>query len=98
MTRPTKAGKDSKTMNTLIRVVASSHDKKNCVIEPIKDYTRIMGTAANGYCVADPVSYTDTENRVFSASLADIGHTNLTKALGHIGNSYRIAAENIVFV
>ena len=85
-------------MNALIRVVVYSRDKKSCVIEPIKDYTHIIGTASHGYCAADPVSYTDTKSRVFSASIADIGRADLTKALGHIGNSYRIAVKNIVFV
>lgn len=82
---------------TLVRIVSHNRDNTFCHVTPIKDYTRITRDATRFYCGPDPVSYTELDNRVFSARLDEIGRADLKKAVAILGGHYyRIETKNII--
>ena len=73
--------------------VFNRYNKDFPLIELIEDYQEIQGDAKKYFLCPCPVSFVLPDNRCFIGNMSDIVVVDIEKAIGRLGNSYKVPAD-----
>lgn len=78
-----------------LAIVICGNGKPNKFISPIKGYTIVSEEMKRHFISKNPVIYEEMDGTQHCADLSEIVFADIAKAIGNIGNSYKVPNEYI---